>query len=188
MFGLDMTVTIQGFRGTRKLMRQLEPDLLKDLDKTVRQSLEPVLTRAPSRVPDSKPLSGWKTPLNPGSRPSYSPYGRRWDYNRLEWNAGQARQNIVVRRPGRRPRGKLTRPIYQLQSNNPAASVFELMGRGKSGVNMIGNVFNRFPGTGRVLYRAFDSLGGKAIERDVVDTIRKFEAEFNRRLDVKGLP
>ena len=188
MFGLDMTVTIQGFRGTRKLMRQLEPDLLKDLDKTVRQSLEPIVTRAKSLVPNSRPLSRWKTPANPGSRPSYSPYGRRWDYKRLEWDAGQAKQNIVVRRPGRRPRGKLTRPIYQLQSNNPAAAVYELMGRGKSRVNMIGNVLNRFPGTGRVLYRAFDSLGGKAIERDVVDTIRKFEAEFNRRLDVKGLP
>jgi hypothetical protein len=186
---LDFQTKIYGFRATKRLMRELEPQLFKAMNEEIRDRLNPVRDLARALTPSSPPVSGWgRRPFAPGSRPSYSPYGRRWDYNRLEWNVGQARQNIVVRRPGRRPRGKLTRPIYQLQSNNPAASVFELMGRGKSGVNMIGNVFNRFPGTGRVLYRAFDSLGGKAIERDVVDTIRKFEAEFNRRLDVKGLP
>lgn len=186
MLRMDMTLVVRGFRDTRKLMRELEPDLLKELDKSVREQLEPIVQRARSLVPQSRPLSRWKTPNAPGSRPSYSPYGKRWDYKRLEWDAGQAKQSIVVRRPGRRPRGKLTRPLYQLQSNNPAASVFELMGRGKSRVNMIGNVGGRFPGTGRVLYRAFDQIGGTRLERDVVDTIKKFEAEFNRRLDAAG--
>lgn len=181
-----MTLNVRGFRDTRKLMRELEPDLLKELDKSIKEQLEPVVARARSLVPSSRPLSRWKTPNAPGSRPSYSPYGRRWDYSRLEWDAGQAKKSIVARRPGRRPRGKLTRPLYQLQSNNPAAAVFELMGRGKSRVNMIGNVGGRFPGTGRVLYRAFDQIGGKRLERDVVDTIKKFEAEFNRRLDAAG--
>lgn len=186
MLKMDMTLVVRGFRGTRKLMRELEPDLLKELDKSVREQLEPIVERARSLVPNSRPLSRWKKPRNPGIGVSYSPYGKRWDYDRLEWNAPTAKKNIVVRRPGRRPRGKLTRPLYQLQSNNPAAAVFELMGRGKSGVNMVGNVGNRFPGTGRVLYKAFDQIGGRRLERDVVDTIKKFEAEFNRRLDAVG--
>jgi hypothetical protein len=39
-----------------------------------------------------------------------------------------------------------------------------------------------------VLYRAWDQLGGDKIEENVVDTIKRFEAEFNRRLDAAGGP
>jgi hypothetical protein len=60
------------------------------------------------------------------------------------------------------------------------------MGRGKSNVAMVRNVGRRFPGTGRILYRAFDSVGGPRIEQNVVGTIRAFEAEFQRRLDTAG--
>jgi hypothetical protein len=78
--------------------------------------------------------------------------------------------------------------LWQLQSNNPSNAVFELMGRGKSNVRMVGNVGRKHPGTGRVLYRAYDRLGGDKIEKHVVDTIRKYEKEFNRRLDAAGGP
>lgn len=183
---LKMELTVRGFRGTRRLMRELEPELLKEMDRTIKAKLEPIRSQAKRLVPNQRPLRNWKTPHDPYSRPSYSPYGRRWLYERLEWDATQARKGIVVRQPGRRGRGKLTRPLYQLQSNNPSAAVFELMGRGKSNVNMVGNMRRNHPGTGRVLYRAFDTHGGDRIEKDVVDTVRKFEKEFNRRLDAAG--
>jgi hypothetical protein len=64
--------------------------------------------------------------------------------------------------------------------------VFELMGRGKSNARMVRNVGSRFPGSGRVVYRAFDSVGGPRIEQNVVGTIRRFEVEFDRRLDAAG--
>jgi hypothetical protein len=80
----------------------------------------------------------------------------------------------------------VTSAAWQIRSDNPAAAVFELMGRGKSRANMVGNVGRKFPGTGRVLYRAFDALGGKRIERSVVGTIRKFEQDFNNRLQGAG--
>lgn len=183
---LDWTLTVRGYRGTRRLMRELEPDLLRQMDRTIKAKLNPIRDQARKLIPMQRPLSNWKTPHAPYTRPSYSPYGRRWDYERLEWDTTQARKGIVVRQPGRRGRGKLTRPLYQLQSNNPSAAVFELMGRGKSNVNMVGNLGRQYPGTGRVLYRAFDRYGGDKIEKDVVDTVRKFEKEFNRRLDAAG--
>lgn len=183
---LDFQMKIHGFRATKKLMRELEPDLLKALNKEVRRQLEPVISLAQRNTPSQLPLRRWRTPANPNTRPSYSPYGRRWDYARLEWDGAQAKREIVLRQKSRRKRGSVDRTIYQLQSNNPANAVYELMGRGKSKVHMVGNVGRKFPGTGRVLYRAYDQLGGDdRVERQVVDTIRSFEAEFNRRLNAR---
>jgi hypothetical protein len=169
-------------------MRELEPDLLKDMNREIRDLLAPVAARARSLIPSSPPLSGWGRSVNaPGSRRAYSPYGRRWDYSRLEWNSSEAKAGVVVRQGGGRQRGTATRAAWQVRSNNPAAAVFELMGRGKSNVRMVGNVARSYSGDGRVLYRAWDSLGGGArVEQDVVGTIRRFEAEFNRRLDGAG--
>lgn len=183
----DFDVTIHGLNGTKRLMRELEPDLLKEMNREIRTQLEPVAARAKSLIPSRPPVSGWGRSVNaPGSRPGYSPYGRRWDYSRLEWNTGEAKAGIVIRQGGGRRRGQATSAAWQIRSNNPAAAVFELMGRGKSNVRMIGNVGRDHPGTGRVLYRAFDQVGGRRIEKEVVGTIRKFEAEFNRRLDGAG--
>lgn len=185
---LDFQTNIHGFRATKKLMRELEPELLKNMNDEIRRRLNPIRDRAKMLTPVSRPLSRWKTPHQPGSRPSYSPYGRRWDYGRLQWDTTQARQQIVVRQRSRRTRGSVNRTLWQLQSNNPANAVFELMGRGKSNVNMVGNVSRKHPGTGRVLYRAWDQGNGDKIEKQVVDTIRRYEKEFNRRLDAAGGP
>ena len=185
---LDFQTNIYGFRATKKLMRQLEPELFKAMTEEIRRRLDPVVVRAKKLTPTTYPLSRWRTPANPYTRPSYSPYNRRWDYSRLEWDTTQARKQIVVRQRSRRTRGSVNRTLWQLQSNNPANAAFELMGRGKSNVNMVGNVGGKFPGTGRVLYRAWDQLGGDKIEERVVDTIRRYEREFNRRLDAAGGP
>ena len=184
---VDFSVEIFGLASTKRLMRELEPELLKDMNRQIREELKPVAARAQSLIPSSPPLSGWgRSVSRGGSRTSFSPYGRRWDYSRLEWNSAEAKRSIVIRQGGGRARGGATRAAWQVRSNNPAASVFELMGRGKSNVAMVRNVNRRFPGAGRVLYRAFDQVGGNRIEQNVVGTIRRFEAEFNRRLDSAG--
>ena len=184
---VDFSVEIFGLQSTKRLMRELEPELLKDMNRQIRDELKPVAARAQSLIPSSPPLSAWGRSVNsPGSRRSTSPYGRRWDYSRLEWNSAEAKRSIVIRQGGARSRGRASRAAWQVRSTNPAASAFELMGRGKSNLPMVRNVERRFPGSGRILYRAFDEVGGKRIEQNVVGTIRRFEAEFNRRLDSAG--
>ncbi len=183
----DFSVAIRGLDATKRLMRELEPELLKEMNRDIRRQLEPVAARAKSLVPSAPPLSGWgRSVSRPGSRPSTSVYGKRWDYARLEWNSSEAKQGITIRQGGRRARGQVTSAAWKIRSNNPAAAVFELMGRGKSRDRMVRNVGRRSPGTGRVLYRAFDTVGGKRIERSVVGTIRKFERDFNSRLQGAG--
>jgi hypothetical protein len=183
----DFSVAIRGLAATQKLMRELEPDLLKEMNREIRTQLEPVAVRARHLIPSVAPLSGWERGVKrPGTRPSTSVYGKRWDYARLEWNSSDAKSGIKIRQGGRRGRGRLTSAAWQIRSDDPAAAVFELMGRGKSRANMVRNVGRDFPGTGRALYRAFDSLGGKRIESAVVGTIRRFEQNFNSRLQGAG--
>jgi hypothetical protein len=183
----DFSVAIRGLDATKKLMRELEPELLKEMNREIRTQLQPVVVRARSLIPSGPPLSAWgRSVSSPGSRPSTSVYGRRWNYARLEWNSAEAKKDITIRQGGRRVRGQSTSAAWTIRSNNPAAAAFELMGRGKSRATMVGNVERRFPGTGRVLYRAFDSVGGKRIEHSVVATIRKFERDFNNRLQGAG--
>jgi hypothetical protein len=143
----DFNVEIYGLQATKRLMRELEPDLLKDMNKQIRDGLAPVAARAKGLIPTSSPVSGWgRSVSNAGSRRSYSPYGRRWDYSRLEWDSGRARSGIVIRQGGGRQRGVAARAAWQIRSNDAAASVFELMGRGKSNVAMVRNVSRKFPG------------------------------------------
>jgi len=183
----DFSVQIYGLQATKRLMRELQPDLLKEMNREIREQLEPVKARAQSLIPSAPPLSGWgRSVARPGSRPAYSPYSRRWDYSRLEWNSSEAKSGVRIRQGGGRARGQVARAAWQIRSDSPAASVFELMGRGKSNVRMVRNVQSRFAGAGRVLYRAFDSVGGTRISENVVGTIRRFEAEFQRRLDSAG--
>lgn len=183
----DFDVSIRGLNDTKRLMRELEPDLLKEMNREIRTQLQPVAARARSLLPSQPPLSGWnRRPARPGSRPSYSPYGRRWDGDRLAWDKFAADKGIVIRQGGGRRRGQATSAAWQVRSNNAAAAVYELMGRGSSNSPMVGNVSRKHPGTGRALYRAFDQVGGKKIEGEVVGSIRRFEAEFNRRLESAG--
>ena len=186
---LKVRADLYGWTATKRLMREVEPELLKELDREIKAILTPIRDRARSLVPASPPLSNWNRSVNrPGSRPSYSPWGRRWDYGRLEWNASEAKSQIVVRAGGQRKRGEVTRAIYQLRSNNAAAAVFEIMGRGKSNTSMVRNVRRSHGGSspGRILYRAWESHRSEKTVDRVRATIKSFEAEFQRRLDSAG--
>lgn len=184
----DFKVEIFGLQATKRLMRELEPDLLKQMNKEIREGLAPVAARAKTLIPTGPPISGWGASVfRAESRSKYSPWGSRWNYSRLEWDSARARRGIVIRQGGGRRRGVAARAAWQIRSNDPAAAVFELMGRGKSNVSMVRNVGRRFPADGRALYKAYDNLGGDdRFERLTVDTIRRFEKVFNARLDVAG--
>jgi hypothetical protein len=182
-------VTVFGLDKTKRLLREHAPELKREMDKTIRVDiLGPVVTQARNNVPSVPILSGWnRTPRNPGSKPSYSPYGRRWDGDRLRWDATRMRSQITVRQGGRAVRGQLERSAWSVVSNNPAAAVFELMGRGRSDSPMVGNVMRRSPRTGRVLYKAWDETGtARTAPAEIVSTIRRYERMLQARLDSGG--
>ncbi len=182
-------VTVFGLDRTKRLLREHAPELKREMDKTIRTDiLGPVVSQAKTNVPTSPILSGWnRRPTNPGSRASTSVYGRRWDGDRLAWDAGRMRSQIGVRQGGRAAAGQLERSAWAVVSMNPAAAVFELMGRGVSNSTMVRNVGRRSPRTGRVLYKAWDDSGVKhTAGEQIVSTIRRYEAILQGRLDRGG--
>lgn len=176
-------VTIYGLDGTKRLMRLVAPELKQEMDKAIRETMEPVVRSARANVTTNAPLSRWGQSVHArGSRPSYSPYGRRWDYSRLEWDPGEARREIKVRQSGRRGRGRVVKSAVRVVSDNPAAAVWETMGRGASNTNMARTARRLNGMTGKILYKAWDqSNAGQEAMREVEQVVREYE----RRLDAR---
>lgn len=181
-------VILTGLDNTRRQMRALAPELLKEMDRGVRQILKPLVTDAKNMVPSAEPLGRWNERVQaPGSRASYSAYGRRWDYARLEWDSARVRRGIrvVVGRPQRR--GDSFKAAYAIRNADAAGAVYELMGSGKSRVNMIGNVRGRHGSGKRLIWKAWNKArASRRVPQQVVDTIRQFEKKFQERVDGRG--
>jgi len=181
-------VTVYGLDGTKRLLRLAAPELKREMDKEIRQILEPVQRSARQNVPQDAPLSNWNRSVHrPGSQPSYTPYHKRWEYDRLEWDPGEMRRKIRIRQGGRRARGKVERSAWSVRSDEPAAVVWELMGRGVSNVNMV-RTSRRLSGqTGRILYRAWDnSYARRTAPQQIKRVIREYEEKLSERLRSPG--
>jgi hypothetical protein len=181
-------VIITGLDETRRQMRQFAPDLLKEMNTEVRRILQPLVTDAKNMVPSSEPLSRWNQSVNaPRSRASYSSYGSRWDYGRLEWDSARVKRGIRVVAGRPRSRRDSFKGAYAIRNADAAGAVYELMGSGKSRVNMVGNVRARHGSGKRLIWRAWDKARAKStVPRKVTDTIRQFEKKFQERLNSRG--
>ncbi len=179
-------VVVHGLDETKRKMRLFAPDLLKEMNRTVRKDiLGPIVADAKSMVPDAAPVGRWNQSVDrPGSRPSYSPYGKRWEYGRLEWDSRRVKQGIRVGVGTPKRRGDNFRGAYAILNRDPAGAVYELMGSGKSNVNMVRNVRGRHGSGKRLIWRAWEKTRAQQdVPQQVVDTIRTFEALFQERLD-----
>jgi len=179
-------VIVHGLDETKRQMRLFAPDLLKEMNRTVRKDiLGPIVADAKSMVPDSAPLGRWNQSVDrPGSRPSYSPYGKRWEYGRLEWDSRQVKRGIRVGAGTPKRRGDNFKGAYAILNRDAAGAVYELIGSGKSNVNMVRNVRGRHGSGKRLIWRAWEKTrADRDVPQQVVDTIRTFEALFQERLD-----
>lgn len=179
-------VVIHGLDETKKQMRMFAPDLLKAMNKEVRGTiLGPIIKDAKNMVPASPPLPRWNQSVaRPGSRRKYSPHGKRWEYGRLEWDSFRVKQGVRVGVGVPKHRGDSFRGAYSILNRDPAGAVFELMGSGKSQVNMVGNLASRHGSGKRLIWKAWNKANAQQnVPRKVVDTIRRFEALFQERLD-----
>lgn len=179
-------VTIYGLDGTKRLLRLAAPDLKREMDKEIQTILKPVQRSARDNIDEvgDAPLPRWNQSVHrPGSQPSYTPYHKRWEYDRLEWNPGEAKRNIKIKQGGRRSRGARTTSAWSVRSDDPAAVVWELMGRGISNTNMVKTARRISGQTGRILYRAWDnSYAKQTAPRQIERVIREYEQRMQERL------
>jgi hypothetical protein len=84
-------------------------------------------------------------------------------------------------------RGDSFKGAYAILNADAAGAVFELMGSGKSRVNMVGAVRSRHGSSSRLIWRAWDQMGARlTVPKQVEDTIRLYQARFQERLDGDG--
>lgn len=178
-------VTVTGLTELKRAMRQAAPELKLEMDREIRSLLKPIQSDARRNVTDDPLITRWEIqPRRPGSRASYSPYGRRWDYDRLRYDPNQMRSKIAIKQGGRRARGTIERAAWSVRSTHPAAAVWELMGRGKSQVPMVRTARRLTGDSGRILYKAWDDARAETrIPQAIAGTIREYERKLNRRLE-----
>ena len=177
----DGGVVIYGLNDVKKALKSVAPDLRKEMDNEIKDHLRPVQDRARSLVPDI-PLSRWNDiPQVPGSKASRSPYGKRWEYERLQWNPSAVRRGISIRQGGRRRRGQAVSAAWRIMNRDAAGAVYELAGRGKSNESMTRSLQRSRPAS-RLIWEAWDERGG-GIDRKIARTVDKYENLLQRRIN-----
>ena len=175
----EAKVTLYGYNEFKKILKEVDPDLRKEMDREIRSFITPVSTLAKSLVPQTV-MRNWRKP----TRASSSRWAERG------WDQAEVVKGIRVRQGGKRSKGAATSSAWKIQNTSPAGAIYETAGRRSAGEGIAGQAFVaaitlRGGRASRLIWRAWDDSGGdKAITRDVVDTINKYENELQRRLNL----
>ena len=176
-----MPVVIEGVVELKKALRQLAPDIKKEMDKNVREALKPIVRDARAHVPGTAPggLINWNNPgyerkSRTGRKQAFPSYDQTIIRRGLTYSIGnskidnsgfvslftllnKSRQGSIIevagRAGGRNPRS---------ESNNPNAGAMFI-----GAMNGIGGLVD-YSGrgknsTGRLLYAAYARNKGKAV-------------------------
>jgi hypothetical protein len=170
--GLEIEVEFYGLRTLTAALRQVEPELYKELFKTTKRPMQDVMNRARRMVPTAEVPSGWKRRSN-GPRGWGDPSIRGWDNSKV-------RGGIRIYSSQRTATGVVN--LHKLVNSSPAGSIYE---KARSSDTPQGQSFvrkmNRLP-TSRLIWRAWDESGGDSVLRPAVaDAIREIEAKFMKR-------
>ena len=179
----DLDVELKPFLNYNEMKRALknaDPDIRKEMDKTIRGFINPIAQVAKGLVP-REPLSGWAKREGSSSK---------WG-STLAWDATAVKRGIAVRQGKRRPKGvPATSSVtaWGIYNRSPAGSIYELAGKASSGNTPAGRNFvqvltERGHRPSRLIWRAWtEHGGGAAIKRDVARTIEEYETLLGRRL------
>ena len=166
-------VVLEGYKELTFLLKKVDPELRREMDREIRYILRPITLKAKSYVP-VQPLSGW----NYGSDryyPSRMPF----------WNYDEAVKGIDVRQGSRRRKGTINSTMWRIRNASASGSVFELAGRKNTSrfATALSKVHHR---PSRLIWRAWDEAGGaREVGRKVVDVIDDYVSVL--RTDVQNI-
>jgi hypothetical protein len=169
---LGIEVEFYGLRTLTAALRQVEPELYKELFRTTKRPMQDVMNRARRMVPTAEVPSGWKR-RSKGPRGWGDPSQRGWDNNKV-------RGGIRIYSSQRTATGVVN--LHKLVNASPAGSIYEKASnadtpQGQSFVRKM----NRLP-TSRLIWRAWDESGGDSVLRPAIsESIREIEAKFMKR-------
>lgn len=170
-------LNVYGLEQTERALKALAPEVGKALDKAIRQALNKTRDAARGRIPDTPPMSGWRTT---GATRGRSRGGAGWP----AWDAGKARAGISVRRGQARGRRLSSVAVaWRVQSTDGAGTIFDKAteGHGSVGEQFIANL-DREGKAQRVLWPAWLATRDDAL-RTINTEIDHAEAVVQRLVD-----
>ena len=155
-----VSVAVFGYKDTMKALRSVAPDIAKQFDREIRETIRPVAASAKNKVP-AQPMRNWD---DRGTG--------KWS-DRLGWNANAVRRGITVTKGGRGRRSSGVSVAWKVMNKNAAGAVFEIAGRKSSGSTRAGVAFrsNLYRSGGRpsrLIWQAWDEVGG---EQSITPTV-----------------
>jgi len=122
--GLKMPVQVEGLINFRKSLRQIAPDLARQMDSDVKKILSPIVKDARDLVPSTLPgLSQWQTSKKVA--PQQKGEARKFPL----YNSRQVRSGIVASAKVGRPNSNGFAAVYTIRNNSAAGAIMETSGR-----------------------------------------------------------
>jgi hypothetical protein len=195
-----MPVVIEGVVGLKKALRQLAPDIKKEMDKEIREALKPIIKDARSKVPGTAPggLINWndpgyeRKPRVPGKKQAFPSYDQTIIRRGLTYSVANSRMKnsgfvslftlFNKSRTGSiiETAGRVGSPNPRAASNNPDAGA-----RFIGAMNGVGGLVD-YAGRGqkskgRLLYAAYARNQGKALNATLI-AIEKAKRNLANRI------
>jgi hypothetical protein len=164
---LDATEVAKTFR----IIRNLDPDLVKELRKELQSDLRPTAKAIASKFPAAPTLSGFA-----------QAYGR-WGWDKVT--------GTVKVTPGKTRKGAGRTNVVSLSMNYKTATPFvlDMIGRKNPGISSQGRAlydqiqkqFPAWPNGGRIFYKEFKAVRGEVVSA-AESTINRWTGKVNREL------
>jgi hypothetical protein len=175
---LEIKADFYGLATLRKAVREIDPELAKQLNKAVERPVRDVYNSARRMVKDASVPSGWKQ-RNSGPRGWGDPTQRGWDNDKV-------RSGIKMNAAKKRTRGGVT-PLYRIVNLSPAGAIYEYaaVSRTPQSAGFMRKINEQRPS--RLIWKAWDDAGGdRAVIPAINEAIAEIYAEFEKQL--KSVP
>jgi len=167
----DMELNADDVSRVFRVLRNVDPDLVKELRKELRSDMNPVAKAIAAKYPAGPTLSGFE-----------QTYGR-WGWDRVS--------GTVKVTPGKSRKGTGANNLVSLSMNYKTATPFvlDMIGRKNPGISpqgralydQINQQFPAWPNGGRIFYKEFKGVRGEVISA-AESTINRWTDKVNREL------
>lgn len=124
MFNMKTELSSDDIRAMNKRLREIEPGLLKEMRKEIRQIAKPINDDIKRNIPSVAPMGGMASPA----------INRRLGYvsennGRLSWSAGKKPNSTSILNRIKASGKSLTTALLSIRMNSAAASMSDMAGR-----------------------------------------------------------
>lgn len=173
-------LVLTGLADTRRAIRNYSPELLKAMNKRIRDEGNQLRDFARLLVPEAPPAKGWRTTpaVNPRSRG-----GAGWP----AWDIAEIRKGIKFKAGGRkRQKGSQISDAYSLRTESAAGAIYEVAGRRSSGNGTGVGLITQLNSKGvasRGIWAALDIWGRDRMRQVITDIVEDTQRQLQAALD-----